>query len=305
MRLIRQIVCLACCCLVAALARGADRSSLADLERPVKALLRGAGFQVSVAIKDLISGEELLLNPDESMPIGSSVRIHLVTELYRQAAEGRLSLTEVRALPESARTGGLGVLRYMGKGSVSMNLRDYASLMVTAADNTAANFLTDVVGMAAVNASLQRDGLGEIQFRRRAISRRVNPDAPENRGTARSCLRALERLYRGEVVDRATSDAVLELLSYPELGYVRRDLPSGVAFAGLSASGPGMRCDQGIVRLAGRPYIFCVMMTGAAITSPRVAGQGPADQLMTSLSKTAWKFFSARVPPPAPSNAGK
>lgn len=306
MRLTRPITRIAALCFaLAALAvlRGAERAPLADLERPIVALLRGANFKVAVAIKDLTSGEELLVNPDESLPIGSSVRIHLVTELYRQASVGRLSLNEVRPLPESARTGGLGVLRFMGKGTVSMGLRDYASLMVTAADNTAANFLTDVVGMDAVNASLQRDGLGEIQFRRRAVSRRLSPNVPENVGTARACLRALERLHRGQVVDRATSDAVLELLSYPELGYVRRELPAGVAFAGLSASGPGMRCDQGIVRLAGRPYIFCALMSGPSITSPRTSGLGSSDQLMTSLSKTVWKFFSARapaaVPPPA------
>ena len=38
----------------------------------------------------------------------ANVRIHLVAELYRQAAAGRLNLMEVRPLPESARTGGLG-----------------------------------------------------------------------------------------------------------------------------------------------------------------------------------------------------
>lgn len=288
-----------------AAARGAERSPLAELERPITALLKGANFKVAVAIKDLSSGEELLVNPDESMPIGSSVRIHLVAELYRQAAEGRVSLAEVRPLPESARTGGLGVLRFMGAGTVAMSLRDYASLIVTAADNTAANFVTDVVGMEAVNASLQRDGLAEIQFRRRAVSRRLNPDAPENVGTARACLRALERLQRGQLVDRATSDAVLDLLSLPEVGYVRRDLPAGVAFAGLSASAPGMRCDQGIVRLKNRPYIFCVLMAGAAITSPRSAGAGAADQLMTSLSRTTWRFFSARAAAPVPTQASK
>ena len=276
-----------------------------ELERSVTSLVRGVPFKVSVAIKDLTSGEELLFNPDESLPIGSSVRIHLVTELYRQAAAGHLSLSEIRSLPESSRTGGLGVLRFMGQGTVAMSLRDYATLLVTAADNTAANFLTDVVGMETVNTSLQRDGLGDIQFRRRAVSRRLNPDAPENIGTARACLRALEKLHRGEVVDRATSDAVLELLSYPEVGYVRRELPPGVAFAGLSASGPGMRCDQGIVRLANRPYIFCVLLSGPAITSPRAMVQGAADQLMTSLSRTAWRFFSARAAVPAASQLTK
>ena len=286
-------------------ATAAERRPFSELERSISSLLRGATFKVAVAVKDLTSGEELLVNADEPLPIGSSVRIHLLTELYRQAAGGRLSLSEVRPLPESARTGGLGVLRFMGKGTVAMSLRDYATLMVTAADNTAANFLTDVVGMEAVNASLQREGLEQIQFRRRAVSRRLNPDAPENIGTARACLRALEKLHRGEVVDRATSDAVVELLSYPEVGYVRRELPPGVAFAGLSASGPGMRCDQGIVRLAGRPYVFCVLMAGPAITSPRTAGAGAADQLMTNCSKTAWKFFASRAAASAPVPAAK
>jgi beta-lactamase class A len=144
--------------------RAEEVRPFSEFERAITTLVRGAPFKVSVAIKDLTSGEELLINADESLPIGSSVRVHLISELYRQASAGRLNVAEVRPLPESARTGGLGVLRFMGKGTVAMSLRDYATLVVTAADNTAANFLTDVVGMEAVNSSLQRDGLGKFNF---------------------------------------------------------------------------------------------------------------------------------------------
>ena len=180
----------------AAWAAGAEASSVFRA-RITREATRLPGFSVGVAIKDLRSGEEFLVNPDAEFPQGSTIRIHLVTELFRQAAAGRLSVDEVRPLPDSVRTGGFGVLRHLGHGTVSLSLRDYAALMMMVNDNTAANFLTDILGMDNVNSSLAAQGTPEIRFRRKAVSRRDAPaDLPENTGTPRAAMRALEPTAR-------------------------------------------------------------------------------------------------------------
>lgn len=247
-----------------------------------------AGFNVGVAIKDLQSGEEFLVNPDTEFPQGSTIRIHLVTELFRQAAAGRLVVDEVRPLPESARTGGFGVLRHLGAGTVSLSLRDYAALMMMVNDNTAANLLTDVLGMDSVNASLAAQGTPEIRFQRKAVSRRDAPaDLPENIGTPRAAMRALELIHRGAVVDAATSRAILDVLALPESSWFRRDLPPGVRFAGESSAGRDMRCEEGIVLLPDRPYIFCVMYT----RPPGAARPAAADDPLERIARLTLGFF--------------
>ncbi len=255
-------------CLVAALAvvsaacLQAAVASREDFQQSLAAAVKSSGLDAGVAIKELKSGEEFLIQPDVVFPQGSSIRIHLVAELFRQAAAKKLSLGEVRRLPGSAISGGSGVLRYMNRDKVSMTLRDYAVMMIAVNDHSAANFLTDVVGMENVNASLAAQGTPEIKFQRRVVSRRDYQGGPENEGTPRSVMRALELLYRGEVVNRATSDGIIDVLSVPEVSYFRRELPRGVMFAGRSGSGPTMRCDVGIVRLADRPFVLCVMIKG-------------------------------------------
>lgn len=270
-----------------------------SLQDAIEQAVKTSGLNVGVAIKDLVSGEEFLVHSDEVYPQGSSIRIHLVTELFRQAAAGKLSIDEVRHLPESEVTGGTGVLRYMRRDTVSMSLRDYAVLMIAANDHSAANFLTDLVGMDNVNASLVAQGTPEIKFRRRAISRRDAPNLPENEATPRAAMRALELIHRGKVVDRATSTAILEVLAVSEVTYFRRQIPPTVPFAGRSGSGPTMRCDVGVVQLPNRPYILCVMVKNLHTSDESVRDYGKADAVIGAITRAAHQHFVSLAGPVA------
>jgi beta-lactamase class A len=205
--------------LAVASAKGAAGTSpgFERLQGRITNIAESSGLQVGVAVKDLTSGEQILVRGDEVFPQGSSIRIHLVTELFRQASAKKISLAEMARLPDSAWTGGSGVLRYMTKGTVSLSWRDYAALVITVNDNIAANLLLDRLGMDNINASLAAQGTPEIQYRRRAVSRSVAPNAAENIGTPRAVARSLELIHQGKVVDRATSDAILKLLALPEI----------------------------------------------------------------------------------------
>ncbi|MFM8617943.1 MAG: serine hydrolase [Opitutaceae bacterium] len=293
--------------LMVAVAAGALRASPAfgRLESRVTKVIASSGSEVAVGIKDLCSGAEILINADRSMPVAAGIRIHLIAELFRQAADGRLSLEKPYPLPESARAGGLGVLRYMG-GGVSLTLRDYASLVVTAGDNTAANVLAAVVGMEAVNESLTRQGTPEIRFRRIVVGRRDAAEAPENIATARATLRALEMLHAGRVVDRSISDEILGILRLPEVSYSRRKLPRGIQFAGLSGHGPGVRSDQGIVLLEEHPLAVCVLIRNPAEKYPRFDQPSRSDALMTQVWEAIVSYLTeARTSGLPPSDSGR
>ena len=269
----------------------------AYFQRVLADQVASAKMTVGIAIKDLVSGEEFLINADDEFAQGSSIRIHIVTELYRQAAAKKLSVDEVRSFPESARTGGFGVLSHMKKGTVLMSLEDYAVLMIMVNDNSAANCLTDVVGMDNVNASLVAQGTPEIKFQRKAIPRQDIPtNAPENVGTPRAVMRSLELIHSGKVVDRAMSDAILKILALPEVSYFRRSLPPGIAFAGRSGSGRGARCDVGIVMLKERPYVLCVMVKDLGSGAVGGPNYGKADNFISEVTRLAQQYFSSKIP---------
>jgi len=282
----------------------------AGFQKAITDLAEASQMNVGIAIKNLATGEEFLHNADDVFPQGSSIRIHIVAELYRQAAAKKVSVDEPRAFPESARTSGFGVLSHMGKGTVLMSLHDYAVLMIMVNDNSAANFLTDVLGMDAINASLAAQGTPEIKVQRKALPRQESQPTPDNVGTPRAVMRSLELLHQGEVVDRSTSDAILKVIALPEVSYFRRNLPPGIAFAGRSGSGPTSRCDTGIVMLKEQPYILCVMLKDipqSPVGGPKFA---KADALISRVTQLAQQFFSAKSasdaakpanePPPPP-----
>lgn len=276
-------------------AMAAPDAGFAALEQKISKLVASSGLEVGVAIKDLTSGDQVLVKGDEPFPQSSSIRIHLVTELFRQAAAGKISLDEIVRIPDSAWTGGSGVLRNLSKGTVSMSWRDYAALVVTVNDNIAANLLLDRLGMANINASLAAQGTPEIQYRRRAVSRSAAPNAPENIGTPRAVARSLELIHQGQVVDRPTSEAILAMLSLPEISYFRRQLPPQLLFAGRSGSGPTSRCEAGIVRLPGRPYVLCVFIRNLKPTAGRRRIYEKPDALIGEITRTAHDYFSRQT----------
>src|SRR5262249_22781303 len=64
---------------------------LQDQIRAVNQQLDGV---MGLAVKDLTSGEEFFINPDEIMPQASSIKIAVLANLYLQAQQGKLKLTD-------------------------------------------------------------------------------------------------------------------------------------------------------------------------------------------------------------------
>lgn len=264
-----------------------------EFQQKLENLAKESGYKVGIAIKDLTNGKEFLVNPDGVFPQGSCIRIHIVTELFRQAAAGKVSLTAAQPVPDSARTGGFGILRYMDAKTLTMSLRDYAALMMMVNDNTAANLLTDLLGMETINASLIAQGTPELKFQRRAISRRTAPaNLPENVGTPRAAMKALQLIYEGQIVDRSTSREILDLLALPSATFIQVELPENTRFAGESAANSTMRCEEGIVLLKDRPYIFCVMFTHPPVYNRGESRQrSQKDEFVERVSRTTLAYF--------------
>src|SRR5438874_9512604 len=64
---------------------------------------------LAVAILDLSTGQKYLLHADEVMPTASSIKIAILAELYRQAQQSKLKLTDFYTLQQSDLVGGSGI----------------------------------------------------------------------------------------------------------------------------------------------------------------------------------------------------
>ncbi|HHX28159.1 MAG: serine hydrolase [Bacillota bacterium] len=121
-------------------------------------ILEGRGGVFSVMARDLKTGEEVSLNPDVPLPTASVFKVPVLVELFRQAGEGRFSLSEMHALTDDDKSPGSGVLKDMSEG-LRISLYDLATLMIIISDNTAADLCLHKAGVDRVNALMQELGL--------------------------------------------------------------------------------------------------------------------------------------------------
>ena len=240
---------------------------------------------MGVAIRDLTTGEEILLNANMSFPTGSSIKIPVLIELHKQAAAGKYKLTDQRWLEHTDKVGGSGVINNFGDHTSQLSLSDLAVLMVVLSDNTATNMLIDQTGMANVNATLDQLGLKAIRLRRKMIDTAASARGDENIATPFASMELMAKLYRGEVISKGLSDEVLRFLKLRKSSPIPKLIPANVAIANKPGGIEGVTCDWAIVYVPGRPFAISVMTNynGEAAN---------ADEAISQIAKLAYDYFA-------------
>jgi beta-lactamase class A len=240
---------------------------------------------MGVAIKDLVSGEEVLVNDQLTFPTGSSIKIPVLIELHKQAAQGKYKLTDGRWLERKEKVGGSGVLTHFGDHSSQLSLRDLAVLMIVLSDNTATNMLIDQAGMTNVNRTLDEAGLAEMRLRRKMIDQAASVRGDENTATPRAALALMEKLYRGEIVSRTLSDDVLNMLKLRKNSPIPKLLPANVAIANKPGGIEGVACDWAVIYVPNRPFAIAVMTNYNGENAD-------ADAAIARIAKLAYDHFA-------------
>src|SRR5712692_5999249 len=79
------------------------------LEATIQEVDHGLDGVLGVAILDLSTGQKCFLHGDEVLPTASSIKIAILAELYHQAQQGTLKLTDLYTLEAGDLVGGSGV----------------------------------------------------------------------------------------------------------------------------------------------------------------------------------------------------
>ncbi len=172
---------------------------------------------IGFCIHDLSSGHGFEINGHLRFPTASTIKIHILTQLYQEATVGTLDLNQTIDW-ERWRIGGSGILRYLDDAP-ALSLRDAANLMIIASDNTATNLCIDTVGMQAVNALLDGLGLEKTRLRRKMMDSQAGRADQENVATPVELVRMLRLLYR-DLPSEAVAQQVLRVLRKPKSGFI-------------------------------------------------------------------------------------
>src|SRR5437763_11615321 len=168
---------------------------------------------LGLAVKDLTSGEEFLINGDEVMPQASSIKIAVLAELYRQAGQNKLKLMDEYVVRKEDLVPGSNIMLGLTPGVTRITLRDLATMMVAVSDNSATNLLIDRVGMENVNALMDSLGLTHTRLRRKMMDLKAASEGRENVSTPREMMTLLGAVYRGKVLNKEMTDDFFKILS--------------------------------------------------------------------------------------------
>jgi beta-lactamase class A len=211
---------------VAAQQQTAPRQTpLQRLQASVERTTRSVNATWGVYVKSIETGEEIAVDADRQMETMSTIKIPLMVEAFEQIKARRFALTDKYTYADADTRGGTGIIRSLAPGAV-LTVKDLITLMIIVSDNTATDVLYRMVGgPAAVNARMDALGLTRTRAQTSAAAwfdaLRGAPSAeafyregkhPFGLSTPREMGTLLERMERGTLVDKASSDLMLEIM---------------------------------------------------------------------------------------------
>jgi len=220
----------------------------ADLEQALRAQAAKVNGRLGIFVKHVESGESIGLREGERFQLASVFKIPVLMTLHKLITLGHISLDDRILFEERMKTYGSGLMTAMKPG-LAVSVQDLQLLMMARSDNTATDILFGLVTPEAVAATVGELGLKDttIDYDTRALilaylgldpARRLTPAEldrlPEsvwadkgrleaarafdasthNTSTPRDIAALLEACVKGEFVDRATSDRVLETMKH-------------------------------------------------------------------------------------------
>ncbi len=302
-------------------------ADLSILKAQIEKTIPRARGEVGVAIKHLESGTEVLVDADSRFPMASAFKLPILVELYYQKAAGKLSLDDrIDVKPSDLHIGSGSMIALYDPPGVQLNIRNIINMMMRISDNSAADLLLTRVGPANVTARmkalgldsirvdrttqemiLDQSGLSYAQYGNRPVREvRQLLDAVDAPTAARAndqfnktekdvakpsdMNHILEKLYAGDIVDRATSDEIIDILKECQTGPLRIPglLPADTVVAHKTGTIGGSINDTGIVYLpynAGHLAITVLMKDARASTADR-------ERVIAEITRYAYDYFT-------------
>lgn len=260
------------------------RAKLDDALAELAASFEGV---LGLGARNLETNEEFFWNEELVFPQGSTIKLLILIELFRQVEAAIVALDASYTVRDADKVGGAGILKEVGDGTVTLTVHDLAVLMIVLSDNTASNLLIDLVGINQINHTMETLGFTQTRLTRRFQDYHALHDGLDNTSTATEMIDLLTRLYRGELLQEETTADVLDLMQRPKTSELRELLPDDLVIAHKPGGLNGGRSDAGIVYVPGSPYAIALMTNFAYDTEE-------SRQIIARASWLIWRYFDMR-----------
>lgn len=197
------------------------------------------------------------IRAEEVFPAASLAKIPIAIELMRRVDMGQFDLRERFDTANEPRVGGAGILDILDS-STRLTLGDLCALMLTISDNTASNYILDLVGIGEVNETCNRLKLAHTKIARHFMDAEARAAGRENLTSASDML-TLMSLIRGNALPggRRLREMLLAQQSFSEL--TEGWLPATAQLAHKDGTLEGVVHDTGILAGPGGLAMYCVL----------------------------------------------
>ena len=252
---------------------------------------------IAVAFQDLETEAEYFLHADESFHPASTIKVHVMMEVFRQVNEGRFALDERLPIVNS-------FMSIADRLSFSLNVEDdsekslYARLgetesiheltrlMIVRSSNLATNILFEKVGVQNVNEYVKALGIEGVTIRRFIDDKAAYRLGMNSSATARGLTQTMDLIARKKAVSEQASEAMIAILLGQEFNEsIPAMLPNFVKVAHKTGWDGNVYHDTGIVYPPDRkPYILTLMTRGFAEDQ-----ENEAHACMASISRAIYE----------------
>jgi beta-lactamase class A len=254
-----------------------------------KLVLESINFEklkCAFVIKNLKTAECASYNENEIVPSASLIKIYVMAEILRQVKEGKLSLKQ-RILVKEADKVPYSILTLL-ETSNDYSLKDLLTLMIVQSDNTAANILIDMAGVAEINKFISGLNFKNTILRRKMMDMSARKAGQENLTTASDMARFIELLYLGEVLDQENSTYMIDIMKEQlDNSMIRLYIPDQTVIAHKTGELDYLAHEAGIVFHENGDFIFVIMVWDAV-------SNNFARQSIGKISKIVYEYFVER-----------
>lgn len=245
---------------------------LNSLRKEVQTTLAVSGAHFAVAFKDLQTGKTLLLNEKENFHAASTMKTPVLVELFKQASEGKFSLTDSLLIKnsfssivdgstfslDSADDSEYGLYKDIG---LKRTIASLAYDMIISSSNLATNILIELVRPDSVMSTLKGIGAYDMKVLRGVEDSKAYEKGLNNTTTAFDLLLIFEKMAKGQLVNPGASMEMTRILLDQRFNeMIPAHLPPGVKVAHKTGSISGIQHDSGIVFMPdGRKYILVLL----------------------------------------------
>ena len=273
------------------------QTDVQQLKEQIKSFIANQGT-ISVAFRDLVTGEEIMINESETFHAASTMKTPVLIEVFKQAKEGKLSLSDsirIRNEFQSIVDGSMYSLnpaddseqKMYGLVGKKKALKDLVNDMIIYSSNLATNTVIELVGAKNVMNTMRELGANHIQVLRGVEDGKAFEKGLNNTTTAFDLLVIFEAMARGKAVSPGASQQMIDILLHQQFNkMIPARLPTTVKVAHKTGNITGVLHDSGIVFLPnGHSYVLVLL-------SKNIDNEETATNLLAGISEMVYKYVS-------------